>query len=340
MRPATAPTDTTPETRPAAARRERPRAVVELDGVSRAFPGTDALVDVSLRLQAGEIHALLGPNGAGKTTLLRILAGLLSPTAGSVSVLDARPDRQSRRHRSLVGLVPSGDRAVYLRISGFENLLFFARLYGLRKTAAAARAVELLEVVGLSDAAHTRAGLYSHGMRRRLCVARALIADPALLLADEATHDLDPDGARGIRDLVQATARSGTAVLWATQRLDEIRGFATSATMLASGVVRFTGPVAELLEHASPRRFVLRLRERASGDTPRPSSVAALLGPLGGAEPVPGDAVRHVLIRLARETVLGDALEAISRGGIEILGCSQERSELEEAFFSLMEKPS
>src|SRR5918998_2152674 len=111
-----------------------------VEGVQRRFGGVQALDDVSLSVRPGEVHALLGPNGAGKTTLLRLLTGLATPTAGRVSVLgeDVGGSRAALQDR--IGFMPSGDRTFYERLSGEENLLFFARLHGMRKTAARARA--------------------------------------------------------------------------------------------------------------------------------------------------------------------------------------------------------
>ena len=186
------------------------------------------------------MHALLGPNGAGKTTLMRILSGLVDPSAGSAYVLDRRAGR-SRELRALIGMVPPGDRTFYMRLSGLENLVFFARLHGLRRRAARERALELLAAVGLADAARRPISTYSHGMQKRLSFARALIADPALLLVDEATHDLDPVAAQQVRDLAAERAAAGTAVLWATQRIEELHGFADRVTVLDHGKVAFTG---------------------------------------------------------------------------------------------------
>jgi ABC-2 type transport system ATP-binding protein len=309
--------------------------VIVVDGLTRAFGAKHALANVSLQVGPGEIHALLGPNGSGKTTLLRILAGLLTPSSGTVAVLGSAPTRQSRGERALVGLVTSGDRSLYLRISGFENLLFFGRLFGLSKKQAAVRASELLDLVGLADAAHQRAGTYSNGMRKRLGVARALVAQPAVLLVDEATHDLDPERAREIRALVESTTESGTAVVWATQRLEEIRGFASRVTLLAEGQVRFAGPVPVLLDHVVPRRFILRLRDADTGVPATRERVDSLLGPLGRTDDVPGGVLEHVLLILESDAVLGDALAAVSNGGIQVLTCTQERSELEDAFIAL-----
>ena len=115
--------------------------------------------------------------------------------------------------------------------------------------------------MGLEDSARVRVGVYSHGMQKRLAVARALLVDPAVLLVDEATHDLDPEAAENVRSLVRDLAGRGTAIIWTTQRVDEVRGFADSVTLLARGRTRFAGTVAQLMAHAFPRRYLLRLAD-------------------------------------------------------------------------------
>jgi ABC-2 type transport system ATP-binding protein len=223
---------------------------VRVRGLERRYGARVALAGVDVSVAAGEIHALLGPNGAGKTTLLRILAGLVDPTAGAAEVLGMDVARGTRALRGRVGLVPADDRSAYQRISGVENLAFFARLHGLRKRAAFARAREVLDDVGLGDRADDPVGDWSHGMQQRLAVARALLTEPAVVLIDEATHDLDPAAAAAVRALVAERARRGTTVLWATQRLDELRDFADAVTLLAGGRVRFRGTVQALAARA------------------------------------------------------------------------------------------
>jgi len=310
-------------------------AVIEAPSISQRYGEKLVLDRVSLTVPAGTIHALLGPNGAGKTTLIRVLAGLLVPSEGAVTVagIEAGP---SRAFRQLVGLVPSGDRSFYLRISGLENLVFFARLHGLGRREALRRARQVLDEVGLSEAAKTRAGFYSHGMQKRLSVARALISEPALLLVDEATHDLDPDGARRVRELVLAAAADrGAAVVWATQRLDEIRGFADRVTLLAHGQAAFLGTVPELLAHAVPRRYLLRLQNGVSDAWALETAGRSALGRLGGLELAGESGSGHYVLALADTVVLGDALAALSQAGISVLTCREERSEIEEAFLSI-----
>ena len=297
---------------------------IEADAISQKFGAKLVLDSVSLAVAPGAIQALLGPNGAGKTTLLRILSGLLVPTSGTVRIL-GRAEDNSREFRSLIGLVPSGDRTFYLRITGVENLMFFARLQGATKRDAKRRAGEVLEEVGLADAAKTRVGFYSHGMQKRLSVARALLMNPPILLVDEATHDLDPEGAERVRDLVVAAARRGAAVVWATQRLDEIRGLADGVTLIAQGRQVFAGSVPELMAHAVPRRYLLRLRG---------SMVAGALDGLATLEPT-GQGAEHFLLVLEDDAVLGETLAALGAAGVDVLTCTEERSGIEQAFLSL-----
>jgi ABC-2 type transport system ATP-binding protein len=299
--------------------------------VRRRFRDVEALRGVSMEVWPGEVHALLGPNGAGKTTLLRILVGLLTPDAGDVGVL-GRPleAMTTRTYRRSFGFVPSGDRSFYLRISGLENLVFFARLSGLSKRKAIARAREVLGLVGLADAADRRVGLYSHGMQKSLSFARAVLTTPWILFVDEATHDLDPLGAERIRGLVREQADRGVAVVWATQRVEEVRGFADQVTLLDRGEVRFQGTVPQLVASVPRRRFLVRLSPGHD-----PAALAAALE--GTAELRPGADTEHVVLGVADGETLGRAIVAIESAGVSVIACTEEGSGVEEAFLFLIE---
>ena len=295
---------------------------IQVARVVRTFGSATALGGVDLEVVPGEIHALLGPNGAGKTTLIRILAGLVEPDSGGVHTTGA------------VGLVPSGDRTFYLRISGLENLIFFARLHGLRLRSARRRAIEVLADVGLADAARLPVGHYSHGMQKRLSVARALVRAPSVLLVDEATHDLDPHGAVMVRELIADLAARGTAVIWTTQRIEEVRDFADSVTFLHGGVVRFRGSVSELIARAPAQRFVIKVR---NGHPDQPPDSAALQQALGGIAHVStGDAEPgSFLLVPGPDRTVGAAFAALVTAGYDVLTCRTERAEIEEAFLAL-----
>jgi ABC-2 type transport system ATP-binding protein len=304
---------------------------IEVVGLWRRFREVEALRDVSLEVEPGEIRALLGPNGAGKTTLLRVLTGLLLPDRGDVGVLGVPAEAMTTRSfRRLFGFVPSGDRSFYLRLTGLENLSFFARMYGMSKRRAAQRSMEVLELVGLTDAARRPVGLFSHGMQKRLSMARGMLTDPRVLFVDEATHDLDPEAAMRIRGLVTDAAARGVAVVWTTQRVEEIRGFADRVTLLHRGEVRFDGSVPQLIAAVPSSSFLLHLRA-PSGDV-ETLARAALVG-AGDVRPS-GDA-EHLALVLADGVTLGRAISMLDAAGLDVLACREERSGVEEAFLFL-----
>jgi ABC-2 type transport system ATP-binding protein len=310
--------------------------LVDVRDVSRSYGATLALDRVSVQVDAGRIEALLGRNGAGKTTLLRLLGGLLEPSAGTASVAGIDTSGSPRALRGAIGLIPSGDRTFYLRISGLENLVFFGRLQGLRRRAARDRAEQALEAVGLAAAAKVPVGAYSHGMQKRLGIARALLTEPSVLLVDEATHDLDPEGAIAVRALVRDAADRGAAVVWATQRVEEIRDFADGVTLLDSGRIRFRGSVPDLLAGIAPRRYVLELRNGTPSDPTLERRLQARLARMGSIER-PDPSTDDFLLSLHDGAVLGDALSALLAADIRVLSCRQEHTPVEEAFMARLE---
>jgi ABC-2 type transport system ATP-binding protein len=304
---------------------------IEVRGLTRRFGRFEALRGVSLDVAPGEIHAILGPNGAGKTTLMRVLSGLADPSAGSAQVL-GRGVGRSRDVRGLIGLVPSGDRSFYERISALENLLFFARLRGLRAHEARARALAVLAAVGLEDTARQPVNTYSHGMQKRLSFARALLTEPPLLLVDEATHDLDPGAARQVRALATARAQGGTAILWATQRIEELPGFAERVTLLDRGSVRFSGSVMALVSVAGAQRHLLRL---GRGGVVQLDELEPALDGGGRLEPSQDGDPEHAVLVLAPGVPLGAAISSLHAAGAQILSCRDESPPIERAFLAL-----
>lgn len=302
--------------------------MIEALGVSRAFGSKTVVSGLDLEVTGGIVHALLGPNGAGKTTVLRMLAGLTAPTEGIIRVLGGDP--ASRSIRARIGWIPSGDRSFYLRLSGRENLVFFARLHGMGLRAARERADELLEKVGLGDVGRQAARLYSHGMQKRLVIARGFITDPPVLIVDEATHDLDPASAENVRSLVAEASSSGATVVWATQRLDEIRSFAHEVTVLGRGDVRFSGGVDELVKRALTRTYEIQL---VNGSAPVSDLRTALIGIAElNSHPFYGD---RFLLHMGPTIALSDAFQAIERTGARVHSCAEARSDIEEAFLHL-----
>ena len=204
--------------------------------VRKRFRSVQALDGVSLDVAPGEVVAMLGPNGAGKSTLIRILATTVVPDSGSVTVAGHDVVRDAAAARRSLGVMMGDERSHYWRLSGRRNLAFFAALVGLPRREAGARAQRLLDEVGLTDAADRRVLGYSSGMRSRLSLARALLAEPPLLLLDEPTRNLDPLAAAGFRETAMQLAHERrTGILFATHDLHEAVAISTRILVLAAG---------------------------------------------------------------------------------------------------------
>lgn len=235
--------------------RTPPAPAVSLEGVTHRFPArraaqTDevvALADVSLTVRSGEVFGLLGPNGAGKTTLLRILSTLLVPMAGGVRVHGYDAVREPDSLRRHIGVVLGGERSVYWRLTGRENLLYAGALYDLTPGVAAERATALLRLVDLDGRADDLVERYSSGMRQRLALARALVHDPPVLILDEPTAGLDPHAARAVRTLLEALHRDGArTIVLATHNLDEADRLCGTVAIIDRGRIIACGAPAAL----------------------------------------------------------------------------------------------
>jgi ABC-2 type transport system ATP-binding protein len=218
---------------------------VNAHGVRKRFGDRLVLDDIDLDVETGAIFALLGPNGAGKTTLIRILATLLRPDAGTVTIAGHDLLADPRGVRAAISLTGQY-AAVDDELTGEENLRMMARLRHLPRDRAKARAAELLGAFGLDDAAAKRVKAYSGGMRRRLDLAISVITPPALLFLDEPTTGLDPRSRLQLWDVVQGLAADGVTVLLTTQYMEEADQLADTVAVLHHGHVVAQGTPAEL----------------------------------------------------------------------------------------------
>jgi len=195
-----------------------------------------AVRDVDLTLPRGAALGILGPNGAGKTTFLKLLATLLLPDSGRLIVDGHDCAREGGRVRARIGLVTGDERSFYWRLTGRQNLSFFAALHDLDAARARARMAELSETLGLGPVIDARVDSYSTGMRQRLALARGLLHDPAVLLLDEPTRSLDPEAAAALRDRVARLAREGGhTVVLVTHAPEEARAICSHTARMTDG---------------------------------------------------------------------------------------------------------
>ena len=217
-------------------------AAVEVEEIRRVFeprkkPPVVALDDVSLTIPTGEIHGLLGPNGAGKTTLVKILSTVLLPTSGRARVLGHDVVAETRAVRPLLGIVFGGERGLYWRLTGRQNLEYWCALYKLSARETKARAQRLIERVGLAERADERVETYSRGMKQRLHLARGLVGDATVLFLDEPTTGMDPLAAREFRTLIAELRGEGRTILLATHDMVEAETVCDRVTLIDRGKV-------------------------------------------------------------------------------------------------------
>ena len=216
----------------------------------------EAVRGISFAVEPGELFGLLGPNGAGKTTTIKMLITLLIPTGGSASVLGLDVVRQAREVRKRIGYVFGGERGLYDRLSGLDNLRFFADVYRVPARDQRARIGELLELVGLDGRERERVETYSRGMRQRLHIARGLLHDPEVLFLDEPTIGLDPVGAREVRATIASLTEAGKTVLLTTHYMFEADDLCDRIAVISEGEIVATGTPATLKSRVADRYVV------------------------------------------------------------------------------------
>jgi ABC-2 type transport system ATP-binding protein len=224
-----------------------------------------AVDGIDLFVETGEIFGLLGPNGAGKTTTMKMLATLLIPTHGTIRVLGIDAAKEPRKVRARLGAMLSGERSLYWKLTGRENLEYYAALYHVPPKEAPERIERSLQAVKLLDRADDYVERYSTGMRQRLALARALLPDPQLVLLDEPTVGLDPQASRDLRDRVRELKRQGRTVLLTTHYMEEADQLCDRVAIIDHGqIVALDTPAA--LKRRIRAEDVVRLEIGISGD--------------------------------------------------------------------------
>ncbi len=212
----------------------------------RKWKNVEAVRGVSFEIAEGELFGLLGPNGAGKTTTIKMLITLLIPTEGTARVLGHDVVKDAREVRRRIGYVFGGERGVYERLSGYDNLRYFAELYGVPPKEIRPRIDYLLELVGLKGREQERAEGYSRGMKQRLHIARGLLHDPPVVFLDEPTIGLDPVGARELRATIASLAEAGKTILLTTHYMFEADALCDRIAVINHGKIVAHGTPADL----------------------------------------------------------------------------------------------
>jgi ABC-2 type transport system ATP-binding protein len=305
-----------------------PGTAIAVHQVTKSFGDVRALDGVDLEAREGSVLGLLGPNGAGKTTLVRILTTLLDPDGGSATVvgLDVVRDAAALRHR--IGLAGQY-AAVDENLTGLENLTMVGRLYGSSRAAAKARGRELLARFDLVAAGGRATSTYSGGMRRRLDLAAALVAQPPVLFLDEPTTGLDPRGRIDVWETIESLVSEGTTVLLTTQYLDEADRLADAIAVIDHGRVIAHGTSDELKDRVGGERLEVTLERAQDGE-----AATRVLAVMAEEAPSADGTVVCVAVR-SRRGVIVEAINHLSEAGIGVDDVSLRRPTLDDVFLSL-----
>jgi ABC-2 type transport system ATP-binding protein len=288
-----------------------------------------ALDGLSLDVEEGTVLGVLGPNGAGKTTTVRILATLLAPDSGSATVAGIDVIKYPDRVREVIGL--SGQyAAVDETLTGWDNLVMFGQLYHLGRTAAVARATELLERFSLTEAARRPIKTYSGGMRRRLDLAASLIVKPKVLFLDEPTTGLDPRGRQDMWGVIEELVKDGVTLLLTTQYLEEADQLADEIAVIDHGRVIARGSSDDLKRQVGGERLEIVVEHSHI------STTARIVEKVSGTKVAIDEGLRRISAPVSTgATALIEALRAFDAEGIHPLDIGLKRPSLDDVFLAL-----
>ena len=297
---------------------------IRIEKLRKSFGKTVALAEVDLDVPAGMVYGLLGPNGAGKTTAVRILATLVRADGGRAFVDGHDVVREGDAVRRIIGLTGQY-AALDEALTGRENLVLIARLHGLSASDAKRRADEMLEQVGLTDAARRSVRTYSGGMRRRVDLAASLVAHPRVLFLDEPTTGLDPASRLALWELVGTVVRDGATVLLTSQYLEEVDRLASRIAVLDHGKVIAEGTPGELKARAGGQVVAARVSADMVGAT------VSALAPMGKVH----TELDEVTVPVRGESGLAEAMKRLGDAGITVEEIALRRPTLDEVFLNL-----
>jgi len=300
-------------------------------GLERSFGDLKAVQGVSFSVAVGETYGLLGPNGAGKTTCISMIAGLLDPDAGEITVAGQPMGPRASAAKNAVGLVPQ-ELAIYPDLSARENLDFFARLYGLETSRRRRRVGEVLEVIGLIDRAGDRAGTYSGGMKRRLNIGIGMLHEPKLLILDEPTVGVDPQSRNAILESVETLATDGMGVLYTTHYMEEAERLCDRIGIIDQGMLVAEGTRRELVGMIGEQDVV---RLKTVGDVGAAAAACAVVEGVSST-----DVEQDTVVCLVDEAAprLPALLAAVGATEADVSGVEVREPDLEDVFLHLTGK--
>jgi ABC-2 type transport system ATP-binding protein len=313
--------------------RPQPPIVLSVRDLGKRIKRREIIKGISFEVYAGEVFGFLGPNGAGKTTTIRMLVDLIKPTRGTVEVGGIDVHKHHNDALAQVGCIVENPE-LYGYLSGWENLEHFARMLpGVTKE----RIQEVTEIVGMDKRIHDKVKTYSLGMRQRLGIAQALLGRPRLLILDEPTNGLDPQGIKEMRLFIRELAATGLSVFVSSHMLSEIQLMCDRVAIISHGEVIAVGRVDELLKQYGTR-VAWRLSPSAKGFAMlRDTSGVAVLGQEGRADEAGNDSLDDEILTQLDAELIPNVNAALVAAGVKVRSIEMKNPSLEDLFLSLTE---
>jgi ABC-2 type transport system ATP-binding protein len=305
--------------------------VIETKDLTKRYGDLTAVDNLNLKVYEGEVFGLLGPNGSGKTTTILMLLGLTEPTSGSVRVLGFDPARQPLSVKSRVGYLPELV-GFYDDLTARENMIYIAKLNGLPRREAYQRIEQALEQVGLEEVADKPVATFSRGMCQRLGLAEILIKKPKLIILDEPTQGLDPEGAREFLELIRKLKGQGITILLSSHILSQVQRICDRVGLFYRGKKVLEGSVSELAREVLGSAYRIRLEVQGV-----PEALIKALKGIPGVQDVTQQAPDIYEVQ-AKEDLRAEAVRAVVEAGGKLKGIMVEEPSLDEIYTRYFEK--
>lgn len=299
--------------------------MIETRELTKVYGDTPVVDGLNLTVKKGTVFGFLGPNGAGKTTTILMLLGMIQPTKGEAYVNGINVQEKPVEVKRISGFMP-GESNLYPNMSALDNLLYFAKFYRIPRNEAQKRAMELLELVGLKEAARKKVGEFSTGMKQRLLFAQALINDPEVLFLDEPTNGLDPKGVVELRDVIRDLKKEGKTVFFSSHILSEVEAVSDEIGIISQGKLLISGSQEEIKKKFIEGRYLITV------ETKEPLKITS----------INADAIEwriegpNRLIVYSESDVREELLKELENSGYTVIDVHLQEPTLEDVFMELV----
>lgn len=304
--------------------------VIVTEGLTRKFGDLVAVDHLDIHVRKGDVYGFLGPNGAGKTTTIRMLSTLIRPTEGTARIMGCDIIKEPNKVRRLIGIMPERP-GFYEEMRGRDQLRFYGDFYRIPRAALDARIEELMERVGMTRFIDARIKTYSHGMRKRLAIAQALLHEPKILILDEASTGLDPKGVQEFRELIRTLSKEGYTIFLSSHVLPEVQAVCNRVGILRRGGLVAEDSIENLREQLVAKS-VDRITVRATDVTEEILERVRALEPVTSAD---GAAWGMMVLAEPRSNVQAEVNEILVRGGAKVSSLTTLEPTLEDVFLDV-----